>query len=407
MKFEVDKKYLKVSFYVVFTFAAMYFFLVMMNNIFPIINSIKSGFDRMTSILSPAIVGLVIAYLLEPVVNMYENKVIKKLMLKREKSKIGKKKKEVKSEVKSYRTSAVAITYLTVFFVLGIFIFISTKSIGSNNMLENMDALYKNITAYVNEFNNVVSNIQQRLEGVLVLDKSKDMLQSMTGKLGEIMQYLAAKLIKIVSSAGGQIMNFVLSLVLSFYFLKDKKQFLHGLDRIIRAIFKDRHVKKLKSIWEDVDRVLSGYIRGQLTDALIMGILISITLSIIGIEFAVIIGIIAGASNLIPYFGPIVGVIFASLMGLLSGDIMKAVYALISLMILQQIDGSFIVPKVVGENVDLHPVAVLVSLVIAGALFGILGMLLAVPVAALIKLFLNKYIDSALEKKQSIEKTNE
>ena len=143
--------------------------------------------------------------------------------------------------------------------------------------------------------------------------------------------------------------------------------------------------------------VLSGYIRGQLTDSLIMGVLIGISVAIIGIDFPIIIGMIAGIANVIPYFGPIIGMIPAALMGLISDNPMKALYACITLLILQQIDGAIIAPKVVGESVDVHPVAVVVSILIGGSLFGLLGMLVAVPIAALVKLLLIRFMERNTE----------
>jgi predicted PurR-regulated permease PerM len=114
-------------------------------------------------------------------------------------------------------------------------------------------------------------------------------------------------------------------------------------------------------------------------------------------DFAIIIGIVAGLFNLIPYFGPVVGFVLAGLIGLVDGNPMKAIYGVAALMIIQQIDGWIIVPKVVGGSVKLHPVVVLLSILIGGSLFGLAGMLLGVPVAAFIRLVILRYMKDTVD----------
>ena len=126
----------------------------------------------------------------------------------------------------------------------------------------------------------------------------------------------------------------------------------------------------------------------EVMDSILMVILTSGALLLIRLDFAIIIGVIAGIFNLIPYFGPIVGFGLAVIIGLLDPEPIKALYAAIAILIIQQIDGWFIVPKVVGNCVKLHPIVVLLAILVGGNLFGLIGMLLAVPAAAFIRLLL-------------------
>lgn len=127
-----------------------------------------------------------------------------------------------------------------------------------------------------------------------------------------------------------------------------------------------------------------------MTDAAIMATLISVSFSVAGIPYPVIIGVISGFSNLIPYVGAIVAFILSVTMGLLSGTPMKALYAAIIVILLQQLDTVYIVPKVVGRSVKLHPVLVLLSIYVFGSIWGLWGMVFAVPVTAVIKLLLTR-----------------
>ena len=156
----------------------------------------------------------------------------------------------------------------------------------------------------------------------------------------------------------------------------------------------------IKNSLGDIHAVFSGYIRGTLLDASIMAILISIGLSLINVKFAFIIGFISGFSNIIPYFGALMGFILAISVSLISGQPMQAVYSTIIMLILQQVDTIFIAPKVVGESVELSPVLVIIALSVAGQLFGLWGMVFAVPVFATIKLFASRIYERQKMKKE-------
>ena len=128
-----------------------------------------------------------------------------------------------------------------------------------------------------------------------------------------------------------------------------------------------------------------------------MGILSSIALSIVGIKYSFVIGAIAGISNMIPYVGPIVGTVLAAVMGLLSGSPIKILYAIIAMLIVQQIDNHFLAPQIVGNSVGLHPVFTMMAILIGGNIGGLIGMLIAVPLAASFKLLFTTWYHNNIE----------
>jgi len=209
---------------------------------------------------------------------------------------------------------------------------------------------------------------------------------------------ISNSLIKI-KSFGSNIVNIVLGLILAFYILKDLEYFRELYGKTTKALMKEQKNEKLNNLFEDINSILSHFIRGQLLAALIVGILSSIGLSIIRLDFAILIGMTAGIANIIPYFGPILGSVPAVIVGLLSGNPIKALLAIIVLVAVQQIDGTLISPRIVGSSVGLHPVFVMLAIIIGGAYLGLLGMLIAVPIAAIIKMFLVRW----LENKRNIE----
>lgn len=395
MKLPWDKQYLKISFHVIFTLLIIFGIGIIIQNVVPITISLSLFISKVLSLFSPFFIGVAIAYLLDPLVDIYQINVVEPLCLKyKSKKKSNEKNKKKDLNIKeNNRAISTLLTYLTALALITLIGILFSSSIGNNKSFRNMDNMIDSIRAYAQSFNNMVYNIQQKLDSIGFLQETEDAVQEAAGKLGSFVQNVTAKIVEGITKAGNQFINFTMSLVIAFYLLKDKAGFIHLTNRLLKILLPSRTLENLKQLWFDIDHVLSGYIRGQLIDSCIMGVLIGFSVAIIGIDFPIIIGIIAGIANIIPYFGPIIGMIPAALMGLISDNPMKALYAVITLLILQQIDGAIIAPKIVGESVDVHPVAIVVALAVGGSLFGLLGMLLAVPAAALMKLLLMRYIN--------------
>ena len=138
--------------------------------------------------------------------------------------------------------------------------------------------------------------------------------------------------------------------------------------------------------------------RGQLVEACFVGVLSVIVLYFIGIDYALIIGIIAGICNMIPYIGPIIGTILAVIIALLSGQPIKAIWVIIGMLVIQQVDNSLLAPKIVGDSVGLHPVFIMLAIIIGGNVGGLLGMLIAVPVTASLKILLSRWYTSHMQR---------
>jgi predicted PurR-regulated permease PerM len=183
----------------------------------------------------------------------------------------------------------------------------------------------------------------------------------------------------------------------------DGRMFTSYIKKVSKALFTENANKKMTRTVHDLDEVFSGYIRGQLTDALVMMFLISITLSIVGVKFAIVIGIFAGIGNLIPYFGPIVAYISTTLVCLLNGDIKTWVISLIALFLIQAVDGNIIGPKLLSNSIQIHPLIIIVSLIFGSAVGGLLGMLLAVPVGAYLKLVFVRFVEHRLQHKSEVK----
>ena len=223
------------------------------------------------------------------------------------------------------------------------------------------------------------------LTTIINTEKVTDYLQSVIGMLGGVFDVFVA-------------------IIVSVYILNSRRNIIKYLEKITGAVFKENTNRNINKYFNRTNEFFFKFLASQLLDAFVVGVLTSIAMSIMGVKYAVLLGFMIGLFNIIPYFGAIVAVIIATLITLLTGGFAQALWMVIVVTILQQIDANIINPKIVGDSLKMSPLLVIFAVTIGGAYFGILGMFLAVPVAAVLKLLL----DDVIEWKQRKEKaTNE
>lgn len=186
------------------------------------------------------------------------------------------------------------------------------------------------------------------------------------------------------------VLGYFITPIYLYYFLSDLPEMKSGMLDLVP----ERHRDGLRERVGEVNEVLSAFIGGQLSVCAILAVLYSIGLYIIGIDLAVLIGTLAGALFIIPYFGTILGIIFSMTMALLKfHDFLHPLLCLGWFALVQAAEGGIITPKIVGDKVGLHPIITILALLIGGQLFGIFGMLLAVPVTAVLNVFFRSLLD--------------
>lgn len=376
MKIQIDKTLLKYSFYIIFTATVLYILYAVIGNLGTILQTIFMFLDKVLSILSPFIIALVIAYLLHPVVRWLEINLMNRTKLNH----------------KVKRTLSVLLTYVLIVSLFVLFIYSTYVMIGgqiTNNI--NVNNMIESIMKYSQRYNDIFQTAMTKLQTSGLSSDVKQQIQNLLEKTNGFLGAAINGIFDAVKRLGSNLLNILLGVIIAFYLLKDMDYFKRLTNDTFDVIFKPSTNKKTKLFLEDINIVISKFIRGQLLDGIIVGILSSIGLMLIGLDFPVLIGMTAGIANIIPYFGPIIGSIPAVIVGLLSGVPIKALFAVLILLLVQQLDGAIIAPKVVGESVGLHPVFVILSIIIGGAYFGLLGMLLAVPAAGIIKLLIIRW----------------
>jgi len=188
--------------------------------------------------------------------------------------------------------------------------------------------------------------------------------------------------------------SLIMGLVISLYMLLDRERIIDFMKRLNKAVFKrDDRVIKTNNYFGQVNKVLFTFIASKGLDSLINFVVSTTILVIFGVPYALLLGLIAGAFNFIPYLGSIISAFIISAIALIAVDLNTAVYVLICLLIFHQIDGNFIEPRIMKSSFKISPILVIIAVVIGGAYFGIVGMFLAVPIAVIIKQLMLEYFD--------------
>ena len=198
-----------------------------------------------------------------------------------------------------------------------------------------------------------------------------------------------------IVGATGTIVDVFMAFVVSIYVLLGRNHLLRVFKMLLSMVIPKERINRLGGITVRSAHIFYSYIYSQLIDSAIVSVLMTIVFAIIGLPYALLLGILMGLCNIIPYFGSIIGGIGVVLVTLISsGDILKAVIALALIIVVQQLDANLIQPRIVAESVGLRPIYVLLAIMIGSGLFGFVGILISVPVMAVIRMLIVEYIKS-------------
>ncbi len=339
-------------------------------------SDISAWFGRLISVLMPFFMGILTAYLLYIPCRSIERTYSKSKKLK-----------------KHARGLAVATTYVMAILVIVFIVNILIPSISKSvmDLASNLPIYYQNAIEFVNNMPEDSIIKKESIEQVIFSLQKIDITKILN--IETITDYIN----KAVGIANG-IFNAFVTIVMSIYILLERGRILRFFERLNRAVFKKGTSKAIDRYFVQTNTIFFKFISSQVLDAIIVGVITSIVMAIMGVKYAVLLGIMIGAFNIIPYFGAIVAVIIATIITAFTGGIGQAIWLLIIITIVQQIDANVINPKIVGNALKLSPILVVFSVTLGGAYFGVLGMFLAVPVIAVIKIIINDYIDSKIKK---------
>lgn len=380
-----DRAFIRGSLFIVFNAFLLYVLYFVVKNFSSIASSLGSGISALLSAFSPLFIGLIISYLLNPLVTLIDKKLMQKVFFRVPEDPLKAEKRR-----KLSRFISVLLTFIIVLAAIAAIIYGFAVMIVGQLVFTNFSTTFNNVLqtflSYEVELKQWVS---QNFPDGFLSEKVMDASNSVISWFSE--NFSASTAVSVISGAVGSVVNFVIGAIVSIYLMKDKDFFLSIWRKFLHLVLPQRANAAVTEALNEVNGVLSQFVRGALLDAVFVAILSSIGLSIVGLDFAVFIGVFAGIANVIPYFGPLIGMIPAFLIGWLTSDFVHGVLAVLVLVIVQQIDSNIIYPKVVGSSTGLHPLAVLLAVSIFGYFGGIIGMILAVPIAGILQVFILKW----------------
>ena len=295
--------------------------------------------------------------------------------------------------------------------VLSTFIIVTLINCILPIVTESIMELINNFQTYWSTAVNKLNSLPE--DSILKNDQVTEAIQSLGKGIQDIdfKQYINPEkltgYLKSVLGVATGIFDVFVTIIVSIYILLERTQIIRFLKRLGCAMFSRRFCKKVSEYFNSTNKIFFKFISSQLLDAVIVGILVTIAMSIIGVKYAILLGFIIGLFNIIPYFGAIVAVGISILITLITGGISQTIIMAIAVIILQQIDSNIINPKIIGNSLEMSPLLVIFSVTVGGAYFGVLGMFLAVPIAAVLKIVINDYIDFKTPKKMNINRLKE
>lgn len=362
--------------------------------------TIGAVIGKVLSAMTPIIIGLVIAFMLNPIM----------IYIRRGLAYIFRKIFKKKPYNVIYHRTKVPALILTLAFFIGLitgflWLVIPEIKVSLETLVSNMPGYLESAQKWVekvfaqNEFlegrlSQVISYAEDNVMG-LVQDKIMPNIDTI------IMQISSGLIVGVKA-----VMNFLIGLIVTIYLLGSKDVLIAQAKKIVYCIFSKKHGNKILDGCAYANSVFGGFINGKILDSIIIGILCFIFTSIIGMEYAVLISVIVGFTNIIPFFGPFIGAVPGALLALMDDPIMFVIF-IIWILVLQQFDGNILGPLILGDSTGISGIWVLVAILVGGDIFGIPGMILGVPVFACIYAFIAVQLRDGLRAKNMSSKTED
>ena len=389
MKYRWDKKYL---YWGVTIFLVVLASLASIGIIFQF-QSLMGTIGWIIGIFEPILYGLVIAFLVNPIVKNLE-----KLFFR-----IFRKKIQASPKPKKWRGISRAICI-----VIAILLVLAALA-GLLWMI--IPQLIDSITGIVQDFSKYFANLQAWLDDILknhqdIAGTIEQIIQGAFGFLQKWVATLPDQADNILSGVAGGVMgtisvftNLILGFIIAIYFLFSKEKFIAQAKKITYAMFKKERANHVIEVGQQTNRMFGGFIIGQILDSLIVGILCFIGMSILGLPFSLLISVIITVTNIIPFFGPFIGGIPSGILILMVNP-MQCLYFVILIVVLQQIDGNIICPRIQGDLTGLSGFWVIFAITIFGGLFGVVGIVIAVPAFAILYIWIKRWMERSLKKRK-------
>ena len=348
---------------------------------------IKSGFDKVNDILMPFYMGIIMAYLLCPIYNATVRLVYRL------------NKERFKKPVRSFRFArfcgTLAALALLIVVVAGLMMLV-------------IPSLWESVAGLMIAAPDIVSRAQEWISANV--DQNPELAALLQGKLANLSETLilwaqdkvlpgAEAIFSGVVGTLGTVLDIFVALIICVYILNSKELFAAQARKLVLALFSEERAEKIFELGKLSNQTFGGFINGKIIDSAIIGVLCFIVLTVFKIPMTMLISVVVGVTNIIPFFGPFIGAIPSIIILLIIDPISSLKFAVI-ILVIQQLDGNIIGPKILGKTTKLASFWVMFAIIVGGGLFGFPGMILGVPVFALIYTYISRGINSKLESKE-------
>ena len=377
MKVEWNKKY---------TTIAIYAFLVISSSIIVYLmasqaEDLKIKFSGMIATMQPFIIGSAIAYIINFILNFYEKVVFELKYLN-------------KLNRKYRRGIGLLLSYLTAIIVISLFMqFVLPQ------LVDSIVGLANNIPQYVNDASHVITEISEKF------NLESKYMNMIVEKWNELLNYIITLLTNLIPvignfimTLGSSILNVIIGIIVSIYILIDKEKFIALSRKVTFSIFSAERSKRIVELAQRSNETFGKFLSGKILDSLIIGILTFIILTIFKMPYILLISVVIGITNIIPFFGPFFGAITSAIIILCVSPI-KALWFIGIILVIQQIDGNIIGPKILGDSIGISAFWILFSLLIFAKFLGLIGMIIGVPIFAIIYSIIKENVERRLKAK--------
>ncbi|PKM93979.1 MAG: hypothetical protein CVU84_13825 [Firmicutes bacterium HGW-Firmicutes-1] len=380
-----NKKYTTISVYAIIVFLTCLFFYKATAS-WP---DTKNFLSNVIKILSPILLGMLVAYFMNSLVVAFEKSIFSKI-------KFGTK----PLKPKYVRFLSIFFSYLILFTIVILLLAIIIPQLVSS-MLEFGNQFQPRLEIFMdqlNHFNFTFNESTYYIDPEYVNKTLTENLPKTFNQLTVMLSNLIPNLISITKDLAFGILNILVAIVVSIYLIANKESGAENSKKVILALFPNKAAKEILETFTFSHKVFSKFFVGKLVDSIIIGILCFLIVLIAKTPFPLLISVLVGITNFIPYFGPFIGG-GVGFVFLLFVDPIKALWFLVIIIALQQFDGNILGPKILGDSIGLSPFWIIFSIILFGSMFGFLGMLLGAPLFSIIKTLFERYIDSKYTKR--------
>ena len=377
MKFEWNKKYAQVAFWacvvILFTVISVFFFLNY--------NDFGTYISDFISVLNPIIYGVVIAYVLNKIMKIYENKVFRFLDKK-------------PGKMRFKRTISIICTYVTFIALIAGFIWLIAPQViaGLTDLRYNIPFYMETVEEWLLELSEENDTMHDLVFDIFAY--ANDILDSLGDIVAEIMPRITEWLSQIITF----LKDLAIGIILSVYFLAQKEKFLAQGKRLTRAIFSEGKYSGAVSLMKKIDNSFGGYLVAMGVDSFLVMIECFLLFGLCGIPYYPLVSFIVGVTNFIPFFGPFIGAIPSAFI-IFIADPMKVLIFIVLIVLIQQIDGNIIAPRIIGSHIGISSVWVVIAVTVMSGFFGFIGMIIGVPLFSVIYTIIDEAIAKKLEDK--------